>query len=218
MRTDYGFSSEITHVIGIDEVGWGAIAGPLTVGGCILEIGDDLEWLDVKDSKRYTTERSRELAYTNLQRHQAEKKLEYFTWSVDPRDVAKSPAAALAHAQEVVCSVLLGDGTVPNVKAGILVDGTKTIEAFAGVPSVAIPKADALFKVVSAASVAAKVERDHHMIKLGDIYPEYEFFSHKGYATPRHLELLKLHGYLEEVHRTNVAKVREAGKSYARKV
>ena len=89
VHTNYGFvENGLTHVIGIDETGWGAIAGPLYVGGCIVKIDDDLEFLDIKDSKRYTSQRSREVAYANLQRWQSEKKLEFFTWCIQASEVS----------------------------------------------------------------------------------------------------------------------------------
>lgn len=210
MRTDYGFDDHITHVIGIDEAGWGAIAGPLYVGGCIVRVDDNLDWLDVKDSKKYTTERAREIAYANIQRLQSLGKLEYFTWAIPPASVSWSPAKSLHQAQYIVCAALLGDGETPDKEAGVLVDGKTPIRGLkSSIPSRAIPKADALFKVVSAASVVAKVERDRDLTKLHERFPRFDFYKNKGYPTAQHLKLLKLHGASEE-HRTNIAKVQEA--------
>lgn len=209
VRTDYGFDSNITHVIGIDEAGWGAIAGSLYVGGCIVRVDDDLEWLDVKDSKKYTTERSREIAYAELEHWQSTGKLEFFTASVTAHDVARDPAKALLSVQRLVTSLLIG----PYSRAvGILVDGKVPVR-YEGFPSIAIPKADALFKVVSAASVVAKVERDRGMTALGELYNVFDFHKNKGYPTAQHLKLLKEHGPCA-IHRTNIHQVQQAQRMF----
>ncbi len=217
MGIDYGFEENITHVIGIDEAGWGAIAGPLCVGGCIVRVNDDLEWLIAKDSKKYTTERAREIAYTNIRRWEMEGQLETFSWSSDASEVSKDPAAALLLAQRIVCGVLLGDGETPDKFAGVLVDGKTPVRGLEStIPSKSIPKADSLFKVVSAASVVAKVERDREITKLGEIYKVFDFAKNKGYPTPQHLALLREHGPTA-IHRTNIHSVKEASRiNYAR--
>ena len=202
VSTDYGFDDSITHIIGIDEAGWGAIAGPLYVGGCIVRVDDDLEWLEVKDSKRYTTERAREIAYANLERWEAEGKLEFTTWAIPADEVADDPARALMRSQLCVAKGL----SVPN--AGILVDGNKPV-TYHGHPAIAVPKADSLFKVVSAASVVAKVERDRQLTNLGNHYTRFDFHKNKGYPTAQHLALLNRYGPCP-AHRTNIRRVQDA--------
>ena len=58
-------------------------------------------------------------------------------------------------------------------------------------------KADALIKEVSAASILAKHTRDENLKKANEKYPNFEFLSHKGYATQKHIELIKAYGYTE---------------------
>ncbi len=214
---DYGFGKGVTHVIGIDEAGWGAIAGPLSVGGCIVRVDDDLEWLDVKDSKKYSTERLREIAYINIRRWEDAGKLEFFSWAADADEVSKDPAKALLNAQICVASILRGgldaNGPLASSKfVGILVDGNKPVR-YSGVPSIAVPKADDLFKVVSAASVVAKVERDRELTAIGEHYKVFDFHKNKGYPTAQHLELLKEHGPCA-AHRTNIHKVQQAQRMF----
>ena len=208
MTIDYGFVAEgLTHVIGIDEAGWGAIAGPLSVGGVICKISDELEYLDVKDSKKYTTERARDVAYSNIMRFQSTKQITSFCWLVEPDEVAQDPGLALNKAQRIVIDTLLFECL--DGKAAVIVDGKKGIPGIQ-VPQVAVPAADAKFKVVSAASLVAKVERDQYMNNyLDPVYPAYEFYKNKGYPTQKHLAMLKATGPTS-AHRFNIALVSDA--------
>ncbi len=61
-------------------------------------------------------------------------------------------------------------------------------------------KADSLVKEVSAASILAKVSRDKLMCEMDEIYPQYNFKSHKGYGTKAHVELIKKYGH-SKIHR-----------------
>ena len=208
VTSDYGFKEEgITHVIGIDEAGWGAIAGPLLVGGVMCPVDDFLEYLDIKDSKRYNTERAREIAYDNLWRLVVAKQVEAFSWAMSPRDVANSPAEALSIAQRIVIDSLVIDN--PDVKAAVITDGNRLIPKVM-LPQQAVIEADNKFKVVSAASVIAKVERDRYMREYAQAeYPEFGFSKHKGYATKEHLVALREHGPTVE-HRFNIKLVKDA--------
>ena len=79
---------------------------------------------------------------------------------------------------------------LPGVK--VLVDGNRlpTIDVLAE----AVIGGDAKIKAISAASILAKVHRDRLCQTLHDEFPHYGFASHKGYATPEHLEALRVHG------------------------
>jgi ribonuclease HII len=61
-------------------------------------------------------------------------------------------------------------------------------------PHLAIVKGDALCLPISAASIIAKVTRDHLMIELDREFPQFGFAKHQGYGTKAHLEALRLHG------------------------
>jgi ribonuclease HII len=76
--------------------------------------------------------------------------------------------------------------------AKILVDGNRlpVVDMLAE----AVIGGDATVKAISAASILAKVHRDRLCQTLHEEFPQYGFASHKGYATPEHLEALRLHG------------------------
>lgn len=213
MHTNYGFSDKVTHVIGVDEVGWGAIAGPLVVGGCMVPVDDTLDWLSIKDSKKYTTETARETAFINLQRAELNHKISCFTWQVSASEVSMDPAEALLIAQKVVIEVLVSQckGT-----PAILVDGNKVPKGFNTLETQAVPKADSIFKVVSAGSVLAKVERDRSMCLYAEhYYSEYNFDRNKGYPTQGHLKIMNDVGPCS-IHRTNIKSVQRAQKKHAK--
>ncbi len=71
-----------------------------------------------------------------------------------------------------------------------------------------LPKADFLVKEVSAASIIAKVARDHYMIKLAETYPEYGFDKHVGYGTALHKQALLEYGVCPE-HRKSFRPIQE---------
>ena len=83
-------------------------------------------------------------------------------------------------------------GCVPEL---VLVDGNRLPKW--DYPSVAVVKGDALVPEISAASIVAKVTRDHEMLELDRLHPEYGFGKHKGYPTKDHLEAIRKYGLIE---------------------
>ena len=68
-----------------------------------------------------------------------------------------------------------------------------------------IVKGDSLSASIAAASILAKVSRDHYMLELAEEYPQYRFDKHKGYGTKLHYELLRTYGP-SPVHRRTFLK------------
>jgi ribonuclease HII len=77
------------------------------------------------------------------------------------------------------------------------------------VPGLAIWKGDRVAGCIAAASVIAKVTRDRIMTRMHDLYPAYDFVTHKGYITPTHTAALEEHGPCE-IHRRRFVNVRRA--------
>lgn len=200
-----------THVIGVDEVGWGAIAGPLVVTAVVLPFEFENPVIKktkngvqygFKDSKRFTTDKSRragsDFAKANV--------IEHVTDFSAPRDIyTYGPAKALAYQQRHLIKGLLKK--YPN--ALVVVDGNKAVSGVRRDQQVALVGADAKIPAVSAASIIAKVARDYYMRTLGEVcYPYWEFHKNKGYPTPEHLEKLREWGPTF-IHRMNVSVVEE---------
>lgn len=176
---------------GLDEVGWGAGAGPI-VSVVVLTRPQDLTFLPkgVTDSKKLS-EKRREMFFNQL--------LESVTdigigscdaWEID----AMSPGRAL---QETYRRALLELRYVPNV---LIVDGSHKVDAFVG-QQIVEPKADYNHKQVSAASIIAKVIRDRVMSERAKLFrdrglSDYGWGENKGYLTSDHIDHIKKHGLL----------------------
>lgn len=188
-------------VAGIDEVGRGALAGPV-VAGCVVIGPNKLETLGavVRDSKTMSV-RQRDRIYETIL-----EVADFVSIGIVPADeidqIGIGPANRMAleqavHRLECAPDVVITDAFV--------------IEH--GAPQVALIDGDARSVSVAAASILAKVTRDRMMVELHDRWNGYGFDRHVGYGTRRHLEALGELGPCPE-HRTSFAPVRallEAG-------
>ena len=189
-----------THIIGVDEAGWGALAGPISMGAAIVSV-KEAESLDIKDSKKYTTERSREAGLDA-----AMEILAQYSWRfAHPNEIEdKGYMGCLYSLQEHVISDMYdwGDTLIAEFNPLVVVDGNKlTRNLIDDVTYMPIPKADDFVPVVSAASCVAKVMRDEYMCDLDKDHPDWLFYKHKGYGTQEHIKLLKDLGPIKDVHR-----------------
>lgn len=173
-------------ILGIDEAGRGAWAGPLVVGAVIL--GDYiLEGLtDSKLLSKQLRKRYAELIYENAL-------VANLGW-VSPNEIDK---IGLTKATKLAIIRAL-DGTA-GIKSEIIIDGNINY-LNNDKNSRCLIKADQIIPEVSAASVIAKVSRDEYMKNLSLKFPNYGFDSHVGYGTPAHLKNIKKHGILN-IHR-----------------
>lgn len=191
-------------VVGIDEVGRGSFAGPLVVGGVILKPNlnilqlEKLQNLGINDSKKLTPNK-RKLLNKSAQEFLFYSDLQYI--SVEKINEIGIGKATTLGFEEVARKVF---GKVGNNKVFFLTD------AFS-IPSVSksmqlnIIGGDSTSISIAAASIVAKVDRDNHMVKLSEQYPEYGFEKHKGYGTLEHRNKLKLHGP-SPIHRPDFCK------------
>ena len=167
-------------ICGIDEAGRGPLAGPVVAGAVILP--KDEKILYVNDSKKLS-EKKREMLYDEIM----DRALAVGVGIVGPERIdeinilqATYEAMRMAVAQlKVQPDILLNDAvTIPDLK----------------VRQVPIVKGDAKSVSIAAASIIAKVTRDRLMREYGQVFPEYEFASNKGYGTKSHIEALKTYG------------------------
>ena len=189
-------------ILGIDEVGRGPWAGPLVIGAVILP-EEKPAWVDeLTDSKKLSIKKREALSEIILK--EATTGLGWVS-SKELDEIGLAKALKLAtrraveevRAKNVPFSEVIIDGTI-NFLAGT------TFERYVTV----LPKADFLVKEVSAASIIAKVARDHYMYELGQKFPGYGFEKHVGYGTAAHQKALKELGPCEE-HRMSFRPVKE---------
>lgn len=182
-------------ICGIDEAGRGPLAGPVVAAAVILSDGHGIH--GITDSKKLSAERREELS-----RRIKEKAI---AWSIATASVAEIDAINIFRATLLAMSrAISGLSVMPQ---RILVDGKHCPET--AIPAEAIIKGDAKVEVIGAASILAKTARDEEMLALHRQYPEFGFDQHKGYPTPRHLEMLQVFGPAE-IHRRSFAPVRRA--------
>ncbi|HXZ82510.1 MAG TPA: ribonuclease HII [Acidimicrobiales bacterium] len=162
-------------VAGIDEVGRGAWAGPLTV--CVAVVSrDSLETFPagVRDSKLLSP-RQREGLLAPVLRHLCCHAIGHAS-AVECDDLGMAAALRLAARR-----ALEGLDVSPD---GIIVDGPRNFTGRSG--AVSVVRADRLCAVVAAASILAKVTRDRLMTAAAEIHPGYGFERNKGYASIEH--------------------------------
>ncbi|MBR2753843.1 ribonuclease HII [Candidatus Saccharibacteria bacterium] len=179
-------------ILGIDEVGRGPLAGPLVVGAVILP-EDKREWFfKLKDSKKLTAKAREELNAIIL--NEAATGLGWVpATELDQLGISKALQIATRRAVKAVQSL-----HVPFSQ--IIIDGkVNFLQSTPLAPFVSTCiKADAKIHEVSAASIIAKVARDHYMINLATKYPNYKFDQHVGYGTKTHLAAIYEYGLTPE--------------------
>lgn len=188
------------YVIGVDEVGRGALAGDVYTAG-VLALADTTPVVGVGDSKTLTAARRSVLAPA-IQAHPGVRWVlaKRTSSDIDERGIGKTVVECF---QECIQHLLLN---APGTVDKIVVDGVPVWEASKyRAPSVFLPKADATVWVVSAASILAKVARDGYMDKLALEAPAYGWAKNKGYGTAEHIQALRNHG-LSVHHRKKFAR------------
>lgn len=184
-------------IAGIDEVGCGALIGPVVAAAVILPSRLDTPWLNqVKDSKQLTPGRREFLSY-----HINEIAISAGI-GVVPHDVID--AQGLTKARRLAMKLAI-DQLAPPPEA-LLID-------YISLPNVPLPQkgitnGDSLCISIACASIIAKVARDHLMIELDRTYPGYGLAQHKGYGTREHLSCLHRLGP-SPIHRRSFKPVRD---------
>ncbi|MBI5732645.1 ribonuclease HII [Candidatus Jorgensenbacteria bacterium] len=207
------------YVIGVDEVGRGALAGPLIVGAVLMSDNIRLtpprRFLKLRDSKQLSSaQREDWFSYINTNRS-----ISYATARISPRVIDRvnvSNAANIAATRVVEklakrfrirnARVFL-DGSLyliqqkkkkPGIYNRITIDRGALGESYLKVKT--IVRGDEKIESIALASIVAKVTRDRLMKRLGQKYPSFAFGVHKGYGTSMHRALLVQQG-LTPLHR-----------------
>ncbi len=184
------------HVIGVDEAGRGPLAGPVAVGIVMVREGFDVakEFPGVADSKKLS-EKKREALFAMLKARVARGDARY-TVEFESADAIDREGIAVVIRRAIARGVnaLAPDAALVRV----LLDGS--LKAPPEYAQETIIGGDASVPLISLASIAAKVSRDHLMLELAEKHPEYGFDKHKGYGTAAHYAALRACG-LSVIHR-----------------
>jgi ribonuclease HII len=180
-----GFS----RVCGIDEAGRGPLAGPVVAAAVILPAGYELPGLN--DSKKLTAKK-RELLYDALMADERVQKsiAQASVEEIDELNILRATHLAMRRAAE----------GLPGGVDFCLIDGLP-VPGFP-LPSRSIVKGDARCLSIAAASILAKVWRDHYMLELHREFPAYGFDRHAGYGTKAHMQAIHDHGVTIHHRRT----------------
>ncbi len=188
------------HVVGIDEAGRGPLAGPVAVG--IASIPSNFKksfWKGIRDSKKLT-EKNRELWY--LKALEA-RKLGLLNFSVSLVSEKIIDKKGINYAIKLGIEKSLVKLKVPKDSHIFLDGGLRAPKRFKYQQT--IIKGDEKKSIISLASIMAKVTRDRKMVKLSKKFPKYNFHTHKGYGTRKHIEAIKKFG-LTNIHRKSFLK------------
>lgn len=175
-------------IAGVDEVGRGPLVGDVVTAAVILDPDNPIDGL--RDSKKLS-EKKRVLLSEEI-------KVKAIAWSIGRASPEEIDTLNILHATMLAMQrAVQGLSVTPDY---VLVDGNRS-PTFASkqgnIESRAVVKGDDRVNEISAASILAKVVRDHEMIALDKLHPEYGFAKHKGYPTKLHLEKIIEHGVLD---------------------
>ena len=177
---------EIEWLIGIDEVGRGPLAGPVTLGFAIMKVGDlGLLPEGVTDSKKLS-EKKREALEIEFVKLKKEGKMNVYTKSVGATTIDK---IGIAPSIRQCLKAGLDASKIDSKKTMVYLDGGLYAPE-KWINQETIIKGDASNLLIGAASIFAKVYRDKYMVKLSEKVPGYGFEKHKGYGTKIHRETI----------------------------
>lgn len=187
-------------VAGIDEVGRGPAAGPVTIAAVILK--PDAQFEGLNDSKLVPPKRRLDLDRQIRQQAIAIG----IGWASNRYVDENGVTAALRFAGSQAINQL---NEAPHA---IILDGVHDY-LMSPCHTVTMAKADQTSTCVAAASIIAKVARDRYMELLHEAYPEYGFAGHKGYLAATHMEAIRKHGP-SPYHRLSWAPVGEVARAF----
>ncbi|ETS93616.1 ribonuclease HII [Veillonella sp. AS16] len=174
------YDQDLYHVAGVDEVGRGPIAGPVTVAAVILPPMTLIPGLN--DSKKLTEEKREALYDIIMKEAVAVSCVSYGPEKIDELNIYEATRQAMYEAVRTL--------SVPA--EAVVVDAMKLPDLT--VPVESIIKGDSKSANIAAASIIAKVTRDRYMKSLDAEYPGYGFGIHKGYYTELHKEAVEQQG------------------------
>jgi len=201
----------LDRLVGVDEAGRGAMAGPVVAGACALSVdffasADAVELsAGINDSKQLSAA-AREQQYRTICQLQSDGMLDFSIAFSSVEEIAElnilgASRLAMQRAVESLAA-RSEDWALPEATPGPLFSGPETVRLIVdGRPLKPFPythagiiKGDGKSLTIAIASIVAKVSRDQALLQLAVDYPNYGFDGHKGYATQAHREAILTHG------------------------
>jgi ribonuclease HII len=193
-----------SYIVGADECGWGAWAGPIVVCAAVVPVN----WTPptgLNDSKKIRKSEHERLFYI------LKDTISYQCEMAQPDEIDRDgPVLALKRCYRVVVRKLLE--SFPE--ALVILDGEVNIRAD-GIQHLSFPRADGEVPAVMAASVLGKYTHDRYMLKLAEEYPGYGFAKHVGYGTPEHRAAIEKKGMCSAHRRSYVPMGKLSGEEMA---
>ena len=181
------------YVAGVDEVGRGPLAGPVVCAAVIMPLDKDLLIEGVDDSKKLSEKKREQLSQLIKERALAYTIYEVSEKTIDEINILEATKLGMKNA-------LLSLSIQPSA---VLTDGNMTLDI--PFPQQSVVHGDALSYSIGAASIIAKVYRDHLMDEFAKTYPAYGFEKNKGYGTAAHIQAIKEVGICP-IHRKTFTK------------
>ncbi len=189
LETELELIADKGSLICLDEVGRGAIAGPVVVTATVFDLNSSKEIpKGLKDSKLIAEPKRADMAF------QASKWLAHAVGEVEPEAIDQM---GISEALKLAATRAMDQLETKDVP--ILLDGKHN---WLGMDDLVITKikADQKCAAVSAASIIAKHYRDEIMRELNDLHPQYQWAGNKGYASEAHIDAIRKFGSTE-IHR-----------------
>ncbi len=181
-------SSRIQLIVGVDEAGRGALAGPVVAAACVLPACKNYP-VKIGDSKQMTPEEREESSEWLI------KNCIHGIGLVEAKEIDRIGILA---ANEIAMQQAVAQVAKKHRNLYLLIDGRDKF--WFDHPHSSIIRGDQSEKCIGAASILAKVARDKRMVELAKKFPRYGFKKHKGYGTPEHFAAIKKYGMCE-IHR-----------------
>ncbi len=190
----------VKYVVGVDEVGRGPLAGPVTVAAVCVPLGEWKKLPRVRDSKQLSVK-----ARSKWKRELLTQKRRNKLWCARASiSNAKIDEIGIARAVRRAIVLTLTKLNLPPRECLVLLDGSLRAPALYPYQKTII-KGDTSETIIALASIWAKVHRDAYLARLAKIYPRYGFEVHKGYGTADHYRALRRLG-LTPIHRRSFLK------------
>lgn len=196
-------NDDFRFVIGVDEVGRGPLAGPVTASAVVLDLAAwphvESMWAMnmVRDSKQLSLPRRLEAAEMVKRMAVAHATVSLGPEIIDEINILRATLRAMWLAVDEVKSAVGAE------KTRVVIDGNQLLPASL-FPQMAVVGGDAKVFTVACASVVAKVTRDAHMDALHEEFPMYDWGKNKGYGTLKHRQALRAHGLTSHHRRSFV--------------